>query len=87
MGLGALQTPPGGGRSARQFPAGGCVGAAAAVNHTTGERSYSFAWGDFQDGSPDDTPDPSEITAIRWEFQATAPLPVDFYVDDIRFIE
>jgi hypothetical protein len=67
--------------------AGNCAATAAAVNHESGEQAYSFVWADLQDGSPDDTPDPSEITAIRWEFQASTPIEVDFYVDDIRFTE
>lgn len=64
-----------------------CMAPAAAVNHPGGEETYTFLWEDFQDGSPDDTPDPGEITAIRWEFQGQGSFPVDFYVDDIRFVK
>jgi hypothetical protein len=49
--------------------------------------TVQLEWDDFRGGSPDDTPDPSEVTAIVWRFPANAQYSVDFTIDEIRFLE
>jgi hypothetical protein len=85
---------PGGTASTTQYSQSVCTEPTISIPVTSTPTTVSVLWSQFTDGKTAPSPDPSEITGIRW----TLPVPVgvgaagvttyplDITVDDIAFI-
>jgi hypothetical protein len=81
--------PPNAGRcvpAIRRYD-GTCNGARVTFPVTQTPTQLNIPWLDWNGGSPEASVDPSEITAIVWEFpeSAAGAYPVDIHIDDLRF--
>jgi len=62
-----------------------CWSSSAEVEVTSTPTTVSLLWSDFTSGSPNDTPDSSQVTSLIWLFGYTSDsYPVDMHVDDIK---
>jgi hypothetical protein len=76
--------------SGTQYYHPGCGDPTTQIPVTATTATQSVLWGSLTGGTPDASPNPSEITSIYWYFPWTGtgdtPYAVDLVIDDLKFI-